>query len=669
MISYFKKSLSILFLLSSLISFNTINAQCFEIESILVDACGSPEGENEMVRFKVSTTALNTSNISVNWASANTWLGICQNTTSANIITALNNTITGCGVLIEPTGGILPANSNVLFLTSTAIDVSANSFANLNDTLFVIFQCAGNTQGHFANGSGSGTRTLSISFSSPSGCTDIVTYDKTPLGNSDGASVSFNPAGNPTYFNNGCQAAFIPTDITANILPSSTLTICPGDSINLFGTLVGPIDSLLWSGGFGNFNTPKNDTTTYFSSINDTLPFYIIINGATTCSAGVSDSILINIVPKPNISILEGTLIDVCNGTPITLNANGATNYLWSTGETTNSININTPSNYFVTDTSNYCYPDTAFIQVNITPQLVITLSESGPIDICQGQSITLHANGASNYIWSTSAITDSITVNTADTYFVYGGGVCPSDTDSVVINIILPINLNINEGNSLILCLGNTLTLHTTSNGNTYSWNNGSNFDSLTVNTIGEYWVTASNNVCPNVSDTINIIDDIIPSATIIGSTVFCVGTSLVLTANGIGNFNWSNGETGNSTTINFGQQIILTAANNCGSSVTDILNITEEDCNIETGIIIPNVFTPNGDSFNDVFKVEGVNITSIVGSIYNRWGLLLYEWSGIDNGWNGENYNEGTYFYIIKTTFINNKTEQFKGSILLLN
>ncbi|NQX97129.1 MAG: gliding motility-associated C-terminal domain-containing protein, partial [Flavobacteriales bacterium] len=67
--------------------------------------------------------------------------------------------------------------------------------------------------------------------------------------------------------------------------------------------------------------------------------------------------------------------------------------------------------------------------------------------------------------------------------------------------------------------------------------------------------------------------------------------------------------------------------------------------------------------------FKVEGVNITSIVGSIYNRWGLLLYEWSGIDNGWNGENYNEGTYFYIIKTTFINNKTEQFKGSILLLN
>ena len=42
-------------------------AQCFQIESILVDACGSVEGENEMVRFKAGLSPLNVNNISAIW--------------------------------------------------------------------------------------------------------------------------------------------------------------------------------------------------------------------------------------------------------------------------------------------------------------------------------------------------------------------------------------------------------------------------------------------------------------------------------------------------------------------------------------------------------------------------------------------------------------------------
>jgi hypothetical protein len=50
---------------------------CIEIKSILVDACGSPEGENEMVRFDVGSTALNVSNMNVDWPN-NPWLGLFQ---------------------------------------------------------------------------------------------------------------------------------------------------------------------------------------------------------------------------------------------------------------------------------------------------------------------------------------------------------------------------------------------------------------------------------------------------------------------------------------------------------------------------------------------------------------------------------------------------------------
>ena len=66
-----KRALITLLLLSSV---HFLNAQCFEIESILVDACGSIEGENEMVRFKVGNTALSTTNMSAIFPTAgNNW--------------------------------------------------------------------------------------------------------------------------------------------------------------------------------------------------------------------------------------------------------------------------------------------------------------------------------------------------------------------------------------------------------------------------------------------------------------------------------------------------------------------------------------------------------------------------------------------------------------------
>jgi hypothetical protein len=75
--------------------FNRSNGQCgsslsqgkypskaFEIVSVLVDACdGSNEGQNEMVRFTVGPSPLNTSDLNVTWATVgNTWTGVCQNT-------------------------------------------------------------------------------------------------------------------------------------------------------------------------------------------------------------------------------------------------------------------------------------------------------------------------------------------------------------------------------------------------------------------------------------------------------------------------------------------------------------------------------------------------------------------------------------------------------------
>ncbi|MEX1188645.1 MAG: gliding motility-associated C-terminal domain-containing protein [Bacteroidia bacterium] len=230
------KHLYIVFLLAlTFPSFSQVNT-CFEIESILVDACAptNQEGLNEMVRFKVGPNPLNANDLSVVWATtANSWDGVCQSNQTSAIVAELNSTIQSCGILLQPQNFILPANSNVLLVSSQQMDPSSNSFAGLSDTLYIIFHCAANATGNFANyNSSGGLRTLSMSFSAPAACSDVVSYDRGNLvtssgtpGSENGATVNFSPDGTPEYLNFGCVAPFVPLsadwDAPANVCVSS----------------------------------------------------------------------------------------------------------------------------------------------------------------------------------------------------------------------------------------------------------------------------------------------------------------------------------------------------------------------------------------------------------------------------------------------------------------
>ena len=179
---------------------------CFQIQSILVDSCSSPEWDQEMVFFQVGQSPLNTASLSVTWPN-NTWKGLCTN---PGFISSVNATITGGGVILPlPANGILPANANVVLITGTPAS-SSTSFANLSGTLYVLFQCSGNAAGHFANyNTPDGTRTLLLDFGS--GCNDSVLYHiaslVSPTGShtsSDGAFVNFSSSGVASYLNYGC---------------------------------------------------------------------------------------------------------------------------------------------------------------------------------------------------------------------------------------------------------------------------------------------------------------------------------------------------------------------------------------------------------------------------------------------------------------------------------
>jgi gliding motility-associated-like protein len=69
--------------------------------------------------------------------------------------------------------------------------------------------------------------------------------------------------------------------------------------------------------------------------------------------------------------------------------------------------------------------------------------------------------------------------------------------------------------------------------------------------------------------------------------------------------------------------------------------------------GLVIPNVFTPNGDGANDVYFVTAKGLSDFNLVIVNRWGNVMFETDNPNIGWdgtsNGQKCAEGTYFYLL--------------------
>jgi len=103
-----------------------------------------------------------------------------------------------------------------------------------------------------------------------------------------------------------------------------------------------------------------------------------------------------------------------------------------------------------------------------------------------------------------------------------------------------------------------------------------------------------------------------------------------------------------------------VFTNANGCA----DTLVVTV----VTTDMVIPNIFTPNGDGKNDVFKIAG--LVSYPGSqliIFNRWGNEVYNADNYLNDWNGSGLAEGTYYYVLNRRERTGDITTFKGWVFL--
>jgi len=81
---------------------------------------------------------------------------------------------------------------------------------------------------------------------------------------------------------------------------------------------------------------------------------------------------------------------------------------------------------------------------------------------------------------------------------------------------------------------------------------------------------------------------------------------------------------------------------------------------------LVIPTMFSPNGDGINDNFEVSGLpDYPENYIQIFNRWGNEVYQASGYMQGatiWNGSNLSDGTYFYVLRVN-IKGVYKQYSG------
>jgi gliding motility-associated-like protein len=500
-------------------------------------------------------------------------------------------------------------------------------------------------------------------------------------GNSNGSSYTIAPASNTVVSvigaNNSCttQTTASVTIGTGISISVNSATICSGETATLTAS---GATSYTWNNAANTSNITDNPLTTTIYTVSGE-------NGG--CNGVNTATITVN--STPTLSINSSS---ICSGGTVNITVSGASTYTWSNGinGNTQTVNPNTTTTYSVigTDNNNCSNQTSTTVTVITTPTITVNSAT-----ICSGQTATLNANGATTYTWSNASNNTSINVTPVitTTYSVIGENTNCFSSDISTVTVVASPTINASSSSSvgcLPFCVSFTENTSTTTTNINYNFGDGNTTSNSNPNycytVSGTYTVTviATNTVLGCSSSytlPITALNSAVADFNISPSNVVTSGTSVNYSNNSsnASSYIWADACLTNTTaTTDYNNTyadtgsccITLIAANvaGCNDTITKCITIIKD-----VVIVIPNVFTPNGDGKNDVFKITSNGLKSLNCVIYDRWGLKMYEWDGIKGFWDGNTKGgsapDGTYFYIINYTDLLDKSTTEKGYLNL--
>jgi len=254
--------------------------------------------------------------------------------------------------------------------------------------------------------------------------------------------------------------------------------------------------------------------------------------------------------------------------------------------------------------TSTFSIYSDAFVEKLCQLDAPTITTDEDPI-LCQGGSVTLTASAADSYLWSNGATTPSITVSTSGNYsvtvFNSAGCSAASTIITVIVNPAPPVP-SVTPDGPTTFCEGGSVTL-TASPASSYQWSNGATTPSITVTSLGDYWVTVANAAgCTAVSVSTTVDVQPAPTASITPDDpviTVCEGDSVLLTASPASSYLWSNGATTQSITVTSEGDYWVAVASAAGcSSTSQVVSVVVQP-NPSAAIMAdgPTAFCP-GDS-----------------------------------------------------------------------
>ncbi|MFZ9028623.1 MAG: PKD domain-containing protein [Crocinitomicaceae bacterium] len=259
-----------------------------------------------------------------------------------------------------------------------------------------------------------------------------------------------------------------------------------------------------------------------------------------------------------NPPVANFSTTDVCVGSVTTFadaSTNTPTSWSWDFGDGSGtstaqnpSYTYATPGNYTVSLTATNAFGSDTYTQsvtVNGLPSVTASATSSS---ICEGETTTINATGASTYAWDNGAGTNASTnVSPAvtTTYNVTGTDAngCVN-TDAVTITVsAAPASPVITPNGTVNICQGETTTLTSSyASGNT--WSTTETTQAITVNSTGTYDVYYTDgNGCNSNITSVAVMVNSLPIVSTNPDLDICDGFNATLTATGASTYAWDNG------------------------------------------------------------------------------------------------------------------------------
>ena len=387
-------------------------------------------------------------------------------------------------------------------------------------------------------------------------------------------------------------------------------------------------------------------------------------------------------ISEPNPS---ATITGISGGTfsstvGITINA--------STGE----IDLGTSTNgtYTITYTTpGPCVNSTTF-SVTISSSFDATITQTGPF--CGNDAAVNLSAATTGGTWSGNGANASGTFDPAtagagnhDIIYTISGTCGDADTITIVVNALPTAD---GGSDQVIGCIPNSVSLNgvpqtsvtylwTTTDGNIVS---GATTFNPIVDQPGTYTFTVTANGCSS-TDIVVVTNSTTPNASFsvnpsTGYVIQVVNTDNNSTGSGL-TYLWTSGDGETSALAEpiftydsagiYTVTLIVLDQFGCTDTTTSTVTIYDEFI-----IIIPNVFSPNGDNTNETFFITSQGVTEMTVDIYNRWGNYINGWASLTGSWDGKKEGkevpESVYYYIITLTKADGEQETYKGNITLL-